>query len=615
MCGIACFWGSDREQGLAFAGRALNCLKHRGPDDQGTYVDDHVALAHLRLSILDLSELGHQPMLSSCRRYRIVFNGEIYNHRELRQAYLPGHAFKSHSDTETILELFSILKEKMLEKMVGMWALVIYDAVEKRIFMSRDRFGQKPLYVRSQPGIGLMLSSEMKPLLDEAKKTELNATAVVEYLALGNYGHLGSETFFGNIQHFPQAHYAWVADGATQFTPLPYWQLPRIGGRDRRPFDDTIKKQLREVVIEAVSSQTLSDVPIGITLSGGIDSSIIAGILTRHYDKELHVFTAQTPGNAYDETRYVDAVLAHCGEHRMVVHRKNLSVLSLQDDLERYIRIQEEPFGDPSIMAHGALMQMAADAGIKVILNGQGADEVFFGYNNMARALMSYQLQRLKLGSFRRNKKAMKMERSFVLRSLMQGYLPGIEYDVRLRSRKGRRGIVAPELLKKVNETSIFTLDYSDLNNVWQESILGVHLPHLVHYDDRNAMACSIEGRSPFLDHRIAEVVARIDPACYLEHGYRKYILREALRDYLPDLVYQRTDKIGFYTPLLDAVNKDGAWIGSKLAGNRLLREDFGNRLLAHLKDGSINAGEALELFRVLCVALWMQEYVVGVEV
>ena len=212
MCGIACYLGNSKDQGLKFGNDARSLLKHRGPDDDGIYNDENVTLAHTRLSILDLSMSGHQPMSSSCGRYIIVYNGEIYNHIELRKKYLPNHRFTSHSDTETIIELFRLQKEKMLNEMVGMWAFVIYDKAEKRIFISRSRFGQKPLYIRRY-GKSWLLASEIKPLISENERPAYDPTALVEYIALGNYGHLGINTFFRDIHHFPEGAYCWLACG------------------------------------------------------------------------------------------------------------------------------------------------------------------------------------------------------------------------------------------------------------------------------------------------------------------------------------------------------------------------------------------------------------------
>ncbi len=613
MCGIAGYIGYEGQTGDAFVKRAGPLLKHRGPDDTGTYLGEGVAMLHMRLSILELSELGHQPMFSSCGRYAIVFNGEIYNHNELRARFLPNHQFRGHSDTETIIELFRLQQEKMLHEMVGMWAIAIWDMQTKRMFLSRDRYGQKPLYIRRVQS-SWMFASEMKPLIATHEQPVCNATALVEYIALGNYGHLGTHTFFRDIMQFPQGSYAWVSNADEKMLSKTYWQLPDIAARDKTSFGKREQKQLHDLIVEGVLSQTLSDVPIGITLSGGIDSSIITGILSAYYKKDIHIFTAQSPSSKFDETRYVDAVIRKWNNPNFIVHNRNLNTLSAKDDLARYINIQEEPFGDPSIIAHGFLMQMAADVGIKVILNGQGADELFFGYNNMTQAVLLRQIKSMRLGSFFDNIKAMKLGQNFFLRTLLKSAVPDLEYKIRLKSRVKKREYIKHNLMDNVDDSMIRTYSYGNVYNVWAESIYGVHLPHLVHYDDRNGMAFSIEGRMPFLDHRIADFVATIRPEEFLKNGLRKYILRESCKEYLPDEVYRRTDKIGFYTPLADSFIRDKAWVAAKYQEVDFIDPAFHNTLANSIISGNLDTQNALLIWRQLSVSSWIKQFNVAYQ-
>lgn len=608
MCGIACYLGSNKEARTHFGTCSKTLLQHRGPDDNGIYDDDDVTLVHLRLSILELSELGHQPMFSSCGRYVIIYNGEIYNHLELRKRFLPKYPFKGHSDTETIIELFRLQREEMLKEMVGMWSIIIWDKQDKKLFVSRSRLGQKPLYIRRRDNAWL-LASEVKPLLREKESCSFDPTAVVEYLALGNYGHLGAHTFFKDIQLFPEGHYTWLTTDQQQPDFKPFWKLPDIRPKDKVPFDKSVQNELHDLVVEAILSVTLSDVPIGLTLSGGVDSSIIAGILASYYDKEIHIFTAQSPHSKFDETRYVDAVINKYPHSNFIVHKKNLNEVSIKETLEQYIKIQEEPFGDPSIIAHGFLMNIAADAGIKVILNGQGADELFYGYNNMAQAILSYQFRSLQLNKFRKNLNAMKLGTGYMFRALLKAMVPGIEHNLRKKSRIHRRDIMQPGLLQNVDNELITLYKYDNMYDVWRESLYGVHLPHLVHYDDRNAMAKSIEGRMPFLDHRVVEFVATIRPDDFLKKGMRKYILRESCRQYLPDIVYNRKDKIGFYTPLINMLDNDAQWISDKLKNNNLLTENYTGELLNKLSAKKLNINEALQIWRSISVNIWKKEF------
>ncbi len=607
MCGIACYLGKSVEEGLRFIENAKDKLFHRGPDDYGIFTDSNIAFLHRRLSILELSEFGHQPMTSTDGRYTIIFNGEIYNHLDLRAKYLSKHKFRGHSDTETIIELFALMQEKMLAEMVGMWAITIWDRQSSRLFVSRDRYGQKPVYIRNKDS-SWYIASEMKVLLNDSGSNKYDPLQLVEYLALGNYGHLGDRTFFSDITHFPQGSYAWFSPGDTNYKPIRYWYLPEVNNSDKVPFDKNAQRKLHDIIVEAVLSQTLSDVPIGLTLSGGIDSSIIAGVLGEYYKDDVHIFTAQAKNSKFDETKYVDAVLNHSNK-KFVVHRRDSSEIVLSKNLENYIKIQEEPFGDPSIIAHGTLMQMTAQAGIKVILNGQGADEIFFGYNNMAQAVLVQQFKSLKLADMYKNLLAMGMSKKYVLRVVFSSVLPGKESQMRYKSRITRRAHLDKDLLKAVESEPLEMPVYDSFFNVWKESVYGVHLPHLVHYDDRNGMANSIEGRMPFLDHRIADFVATIRSDEFLKNGRRKHILREACKQYLPEIVYSRTDKIGFHTPLPKMLLKDKEWILNNINNTSLVNENFRNRIKDLLKSDNLHVNDALHIWRVLSVMLWFKVY------
>lgn len=603
MCGIACILGEKSE---SFERNAYKLLCHRGPDDKGCYSDDSISLIQTRLSIIELSQAGHQPMVSSCGKYVIAYNGEIYNHLQLRDKYLKNFPFKGHSDTETIIELFRLMQEKMLPELVGMWSILIWDIPGKKLFISRDRFGQKPLYYR-QDGSRYLFASEIKPLIADGEQQPYEHAALVEFLALGNYGHLGCRTFFKNIRQFPQGYYGWLKYGNNDIEFHKYWELPNIRLKDKRPFDEGLKKELHDRIVEAVLSQTLSDVPIGVTLSGGIDSSAIVGILATYYDKEINVFTAQSVGSSYDETKYLNAVIEKYPA--LKVHRHDLKHLSIREDLDKYLTIQEEPFGDPSIIAHGGLMRAAAENGIKVVMGGQGADELFFGYTNMLPAVLLRQFRKLDIGTAITNIKELGESRSFLYRTLLLSVLPGFERQLRSRSRHKRRDVLDAHLTDVKEEDPFRLPNYGDFYSVWKESVYGIHLPHLVHYDDRNAMAFSIEGRMPFLDHRIAECVANIRPEDLLKDGFRKHPLREACAQYLPAIVKGRKDKIGFYTPLIDAIYKDADWISKKLKEFVWIKNDVKATLLQKIAYKNLNINDALLVWRFLITFCWKQQF------
>jgi asparagine synthase (glutamine-hydrolysing) len=254
-------------------------------------------------------------------------------------------------------------------------------------------------------------------------------------------------------------------------------------------------------------------------------------------------------------------------------------------------------------------MEMSAKAGIKVILNGQGADELFFGYNNMAQAILSRQFKSVEFKTFKENIEGMNLGKGYLFRTLLKSIFPKIEHNLRNKSRINRRSIIRPSLLKDVDNELISIFKNNNIYDVWKESIYGVHIPHLVHYDDRNGMASSVEGRMPFLDHRIAEYISKIRPEEFLKNGMRKYILREACKQYLPEIIYKRKDKIGFYTPLINVLHKEQTWITEQLRVNQLLTDEHITKLIVKLHKKTLQVNDALQIWRCISVNIWMKNF------
>ncbi|MDO9551459.1 asparagine synthase (glutamine-hydrolyzing) [Rhodonellum sp.] len=564
MCGIAAILTQDQQKKDTFLERSHQLLRHRGPDSEGDWKDGFVGLVHQRLSIQDLSEAGHQPMVSTNERYIIIFNGEIYNHIELRAKYFPNKNWKGHSDTETILSLFEILGAEMFSLLVGMWAIAIWDTQEKKMLLSRDRYGQKPLYYRFYSNGDFGVASEIKPLLIPGQSNQANSLMVAEYLALGNYGHLGDQTFFAEIFQLLPGSYAWISTTDTSIVSKKYWEIPLTHIKDKIPVGEREITLLKECLYEAVSSQTISDVPIGASLSGGLDSSLVVGILASRTTKNnpISVFTAQTPGSKWDESPYVKAVSDKWGSH-INLFAKDLNQVKISESLERTIYIQEEPFGDPSIIAHSFLMDMAKDVGIKVVLGGQGADEVFRGYSHNIKQLFSHELSRLNFSYALPELKKSNYNLQETLRIGLGAYFPQLERSMRMNSREKRRFFLSNELREAAGKFEMSSR--LALANNWEaslkESISGVHIPHLVHYDDRNGMARSIEGRMPFLDHRLLDLVSTFSPESFFENGFSKDLIRKAGKEFIPETVFKRKDKLGFFTPIHEMLHSEIDWV------------------------------------------------------
>ncbi len=611
MCGISVIISENEDLVNTFLGKSKDLLFHRGPDSQGIWRADKIGMVHTRLSIQDLSEAGHQPMISTDSRYVIVFNGEIYNHLELRKKYLPYHIWKGHSDTETILALFEIMKEKCFALMVGMWAIAIWDQETDNLLVSRDRYGQKPLYYR-RTKTDFLFSSEIKPLLLTGKKNKVNSLMAAEYLALGNYGHLGEETFFKDIKQVLPGTYFWVDQNKKQIGTTPYWNIPKVKSKDKIRVGPNQIESLKEVIQEAVNSQTLSDVPLGASLSGGLDSSIIVGILASSASiiNPISVFTAQTPNSKFDESPFVNAVMDHWGG-RLKLYKKNLGEVRISSELEKTLLIQEEPFGDPSIIAHGYLMDMAAELNIKVVLGGQGADELFRGYAHNIKQLFSHELRRLNFGYtfLEMNKSNLGLQEKF--RIIAGALFPDLERSLREKSRENRRHFISDELRQSAAENgNVFKLAMAhEWDEGIEESIKGVHIPHLVHYDDRNGMARSIEGRMPFLDHRILDLVSTFKPESFFNNGFSKVLLREAGKEFLPEKVYNRTDKLGFFTPLQDILQKEIKFVEEILVDSPWVEKKMIQIDLEKIKSNKSDGDISERVWRAMSLTLWAKMF------
>lgn len=613
MCGIAAYLGSDISAGRQFVCRANALLAHRGPDDEGAFVGDRVVLGHRRLKIVDLTNAAHQPMTSPDGRWTLIYNGEVYNHASLRAALSSRWTFRSRSDTETVLAALAVQGPDALERMVGMWALALWDADTRTLLLSRDRYGQKPLYWRSMADGSMRFASEIAPLIDAGEQPEMYQPAIAEFLATGNYGHLGTRTFFRDVQSFPPAHWARVSVDR-QITPTRYWRFPIVPGRDQRPYDDVVGREFADAFQEAVASQLMSDVPVGATLSGGLDSTAVAGAMAASSSTgRIPIFTAQAAGYPHDESAYVKAVAARWGG-RLDIHWVDLRQLSLATAVGQTIRAQEEPFGDPSIVAHGLLMDAARAAGVPVVLGGQGGDELLFGYTGMGHALLATSLRAGNFGWVFDEAKALGLGTKALARIGLAAAAPGLERRMRERSRRRRRTWMTPVLQQAAEESRRPLAASSDANSVWLEFVERLSLPHLTHYDDRSGMRRSIEGRMPFLDHRLATVVASLQPAAFLHDGKLKHVLRDACKPLFPVTVLERRDKIGFFTPLAAMLRADHDWVRTRVT------DDYARAMgvfepapiisaLDRITQSRGSLEDARRVWRTLAVRVWSETF------
>lgn len=596
MCGIA---GCVVSTPLPRLGRVVDAMggsiAHRGPDDHGVLLWDGqgavrsgralpaegaatVGLAHRRLSIIDLSETGWQPMSSADGRYHIVYNGEIYNYIELREELLKlGHRFRGESDTEVLLAACAEWGSGAFARLVGMFAFALLDTAEHRLLLARDFMGIKPLYYATWSG-GLAFASEIKALLTlPAVSSKANPQSLYDYLRYGICDH-GRETVFADVQQFPAAHYAWIDLDRPDDTwrPERYWTLGEANGAARRGSLKSAAEELRHIFLDNVRLHMRSDVPVGAALSGGIDSSsIVAGVRAvggEAIDLQAVGFVADDP--RINEEHWIGLAAGAAGA---TVHKVAVSPVQLKDDLDDLIRAQDEPFGSASIYAQYRVFRMAAGKRLKVMLDGQGADEIFAGY----MLYLPYRWTSLvRAGGLLRAARFLRTvspysgmsTRKLVLRGL--GAMAPTCLQPSLRRAIGRQA--APPWLDAswlgrsgVDLQPIPTRrgHQRNLRGALDDALLCRSLPSLLRYEDRNSMAHSVEGRVPFLTPRLVDFVARL-PDSYLidDDGMTKSVFRQAMRDITPDGVLDRRDKIGFEPPQREWLAVLDPWVRETLS-------------------------------------------------
>lgn len=572
MCGIAGFVGrvGDSAATLRDWGRVL---AHRGPDDLGiaVLVGDEVrtgkdpglimpqvqtVLWHRRLSILDLSAAGWQPMSSRDGRHHLILNGEVYNYRELR-AELEGQGvvFHSASDTEVVLEGYRLWGVDLLPRLVGMFAFALLDREARRVLLARDPFGIKPLYWSAWPG-AFAFASEQKALLKLPQVSRrADPQGLFDYLRFGLTDH-GDSTMLQAIRSCPPAHWLQVScDDARVSAPVRYLDL-HAPGEPAGSFEDSAAR-LRELFLDSVRLHLRSDVPVGAALSGGIDSSaIVMAMKAVEPAVDLHAFSYIATDAALSEERWVDVVGQASGA---IVHKTHATPEDLLADLDGLLSAQDEPFGSTSIYAQHRVFRLAREHGIKVMLDGQGADELLGGYQPFVAARLASLLRQGRLleavgfaqraarapgraslwlwaGEFLVPPALQAPFRRLVGQDLVPSWLDGdwfAERGVRLQPAKYTFG------------------DSSDvLHDQLRRAVSRSSLPMLLRYEDRNSMAYSIESRVPFLTPQLARFVLSL-PESYLidRDGTTKAVFRRAMRGLVPDVILDRQDKIGFATP------------------------------------------------------------------
>jgi asparagine synthase (glutamine-hydrolysing) len=537
MCGIAGFSWPDQ----ALVAAMVESLRHRGPDDEGVHVDERVSLGHTRLSIVDLSELGHQPMAyeHGGRRVVITFNGEIFNFQEVRRALEAlRYRFRSSSDTEVILAAYLEWGVECVHRFNGMWAFALYEPAARRLLLSRDRFGEKPLHYRLRDG-RIIFASEIKAILAHPIPRRARPDVVSDYLykAEAN-GRL--ESFFDDIVMLPPAHNA-VFDLGTGVLELSRYYEPR---RDNRK---VVPEEFRAVLKKAVERRLMADVPISISLSSGTDSTAVAALTAQSTQAKVKAFSTTSEYGIGDET----ALLAHFIDRypQFELEKSSLSDASFCANYRQLIWHMDEPFARQSAYVRWEVANLAQRHERKVLLNGEGADEVLGGYATFAPRFLSELLRQGSLLRFAREFYATlrhpERDRILMLWREMRAQSRGDSDEANEQARALQRRF---ELTLEPSSTK--ARRYDDVKDLLHDWVHRSSLPRLLLCNDKMAMANSVEGRAPFLDHEFVDYAFSLDSRQLLVDGLRKFPLREAMRGLVPDEILFRRSKEAFHAPI-----------------------------------------------------------------
>lgn len=569
MCGIS---GIVRKDGGPVCEdrirRMTDLVTHRGPDDYGLYFDTGLAIGHRRLAIIDLNLRGRQPM-SFRGRYWITYNGEVYNYLELRRELEHcGVKFRTTTDTEVVLAAYEVWGADCLSRFNGMWAFVIYDRVERQLFLARDRFGIKPLYY-TETLSEFAFGSELKQLVSLQERVRANQWVVVESLLTYFDGHT-DQTFFSGIHALPQSHYMVYDLENSSYTFHRYYDLRIDQALHKISLNDAVER-LRGILADSISIRLRSDVKVGTCLSGGLDSSAISALASGQYCESTgRRFTgihAKSIEKHTDESDIARIVAERAGIDLTVVEPSTTDFVNTIDEV---VYTQEEPFGSPSMFMGWHVFQEAKLRNCQVMLNGQGGDEVLLGYERYYPAI----LKNLSAFQFVREawKQANNSKLSFV--KLLQYYI----YFTNPRFRSGRlksRSYLIPSIKDTHNFEYVerSAESYRTVEDLQKYEICTLQLPHLLRYEDRNSMRHSIETRLPFLDYRLVETAISLSVNYKIQDGWTKFVLRKAVADILPNDVVWRKNKLGFEAPVRIWLSMHEDSMKNEIARSRILNE------------------------------------------
>lgn len=544
--------------------KMTDAIAHRGPDGerQWSNSNDTVHLGHRRLSIIDLSQAAAQPM-EFADRYQLLHNGEIYNYLEIRSFLLnKGYHFKTQSDSEVILAAYDFWKEKCLQQFDGMFAFAIWDERDKKLFVARDRFGEKPFYYYEDEK-HFIFASEMKALWAIGVDKIIDNKMLLNYITLGHVQNCidKEQTFFEDIYTLPPAHYLTYIPASNQLSRITrYWTINKelkIDISQSYAID-----KFTELLNNSVKRRLRSDVSLGTSLSGGLDSSTIAATINAvqknnngHAHAALQTFSAVFPGFKHDESGYIDLL---SNTLNLQSHRASPTANELVNEFEKLCYHQEEPFSSSGIYAQYKVFELAKQKQVKVLLDGQGADEILAGYPKYIHWYLQEVLSRHKLGAtqkerslFRKNNQPFNWD----IKNVFAAFLPS-HAAMQLEKREYKKTITHPyvhpdflSMLKHQEWVGIHKPIVTKLNDILHFHTTEMGLEELLRFADRNSMAHGREVRLPFLNHELVEFVFSLPAQLKMHDGWPKYLLRQSMDKKLPPEIVWRKEKVAYEPP------------------------------------------------------------------
>ncbi|NUR16519.1 MAG: asparagine synthase (glutamine-hydrolyzing) [Dermatophilaceae bacterium] len=623
MCGIAGYYGFDGD--AALLERMALEQHHRGPDDARTFIDAPVGLAHQRLVILD-REGGAQPMTSADGRYVLAYNGEVYNYRELR-VELEGlsRSFSTQGDTEVVLQSFAEWGTAAFDRFNGMFALAVWDRHTRTLTLARDPFGIKPLHLcrlpsapggeGTHPADAWLFASEIKPILASGLvEPRPNDRTVYRYLRYRIHDD-GAETFFDGIERVMPGEVVTLSTDGIRREMFSRLQRDLLDGKSpREGYDAGVADEFRQRLTTAVAMRLRSDVPVGTSLSGGLDSSAITvaidqllgdGAETAAVGTRQRTFSAVFPGYRNDEERYVDAAVGAC-THGVRSHKTRPTSAEFLQDVSDFVRAQEEPVISTGPYAQYRVMKDASEY-VRVMLDGQGADELLAGYVPQLVVHLKDLLTRDRRSAFRE---------LFASRDVL-GHLAAMRTRALLPHRNATPDLLRPEF-RAAHATEAYAVPTGNLRTRLVHDLFVGSLPALLRYEDRNTMRFSVEGRVPFLDPELVRTVFTLSDEAIIQGGWNKRVLRDATDGVLPPSISRRRNKIGFTTPQHDWFHEQREFAYDVFRSSSFRQRPYfdADAVLKAFERWLAGRGDldSMVFWRLINVELWLREFVDGVR-